>query len=182
MTRSSVPDAGPPDSGRSSGGTAGRDRRAVLGMPSGHPDEESTAAGLYGVIVGAAVMAASHLPRASAVAVAVVVTLTVYWSAERYARLVAGRIHDGRRPSWRHVRQELTRGWQIVTASVLPLLVLVVTALLGAGVTAAVVAALCCSTVLLGVAGWEVGRNGGLTTGERIVSTAVAALFGVGMV
>ena len=60
--------------------------------------EEATAAGIYGVIVSAAVMAASHAPTAVATVVAVLVTLTIYWGAERYSRIVAERIHQGHRP------------------------------------------------------------------------------------
>jgi hypothetical protein len=151
-------------------------------MPSVGHDAESTAAGIYGVIVSAAVMAASHAARVLAVAVATLVTLAIYWSAERYARLVAERIHDGRRPSWRQVRQELSRGWAIVTASILPLVVLLVTSLSGVNLYGAVLAALTCSTVLLCLAGWEIGRDGGLTTRERLISASVAGVFGLGMV
>lgn len=43
----------------------------------------------------------------------------------------------------------------------------------------AVLAALICSTALLCVAGWAVGRDGRLSTGERVVSAAVAGMFGV---
>jgi hypothetical protein len=143
---------------------------------------ETTAAGIYGLIVSAAVMAASHAERAVAVAVAVLFTLVIYWAAERYSRLVAERIHDGRRPSWRQVHEQLTRGWAIVTASTLPLLVLLVMALLGADVYAAVLAALGCSTLLLCLAGWEIGRSGQLSTRERLVSAAVAGVFGISMI
>jgi hypothetical protein len=150
--------------------------------PSAGPDEESTASAIYGVIVSAAVMAASHVASAIAVDVVVLVTLVIYWSAERYARLVAERIHDGRRPTWHEVRRQLTSGWEFVTASALPLVVLTLSTALGVGLSAAILAALACSTVLLGVAGWEIGRDGNLTRGERIASAAVAALFGVAMV
>ena len=151
-------------------------------MPSVGRDEESTASGIYGVIVGAAVMAASHADRILAVAVGVLVTLVVYWTAERYARLVAARIHDERRPDWGQVRHELTHGWEIVSASGIPLVVLVVASALGAQLYAAVLAALVASTVLLCLAGWEVGRDGRLTVRERLVSAGVAGLFGVAMV
>lgn len=144
--------------------------------------KERTAAGIYGVIVSSAVMAASHVNGAVVLAMAVVTTLVVYWAAERYARLVAERIHDGRRPTWSQVRGQLTHGWEIVSASFLPLVVLEVTRLLGASLSAATLAALACSTVLLILAGWEIGRHGQLTTGERLVSAAVAGLFGVGMI
>ena len=144
--------------------------------------EESTAAGISGVIVSAAVMAASHESTALAVSVAVLVTLTIYWGAERYARLVAERIHDGRRPTWQQVRRQLTTGWEMVTASVLPLVVLTAAYQLGAGVDTAVLWALGCSTILLGAAGWQMGRGGQLTGLERVASTAVAGAFGLVMI
>jgi|tagenome__1003787_1003787.scaffolds.fasta_scaffold20683622_2 hypothetical protein len=144
--------------------------------------EESTAAGIYGVIVSAAVMATSHAPSVVRIEAAVWVTLIVYWSAERYARLMAERIHEGHRPSWQHVRRQLTTGWEIVTASALPAVVLVVARLLGVGLTAAVISALVCSTLLLCLAGWEIGRRGRLRLSERLVSAAAAGAFGVAMI
>lgn len=89
-------------------------------------NQEATAAGIYGVIVSSAVMSASHADSVGKVIVAVLITLMVYWGAERYARIVAERIHEGHRPSWSTVRHQLTHGWEIVTASTLPLLVLAV--------------------------------------------------------
>lgn len=140
--------------------------------------EESTAAGIYGIIVSAAVMAASHALSAVAVVLAVLITLVVYWGAERYARIVAGRIHDGRRPDRRELRAQLTTGWEMVSASVVPLAVLIVARGLGAGLTTAVLWALGSSTLLLGLAGWAVGRDGKLTPRERLASAATAAAFG----
>jgi hypothetical protein len=156
-------------------------RRAPLAdsLSARRAREESTAAGIYGVIVGAAVMAASHADSAAAVTVAVLVTLVIYWGAERYARLVAERIHEGRRPTWRQVRVQLTTGWEMVTASALPLAVLGVLYLLGADLDVAVLWALVCSTLLLCLAGWEVGRNGHLSRLERLTSAVVAGLFGL---
>jgi hypothetical protein len=144
--------------------------------------EEGTAAGIYGVIVSAAVMAASHADSAAAVAVAVLVTLVIYWGAERYARLMAERIHEDRRPGWRHVRLQLTTGWEIVTASALPLAVLVILRLLGVDLDDAVIWALACSTLLLCLAGWEIGRLGHLTRVERVASSAVAGAFGAALI
>ena len=51
--------------------------------------------------------------------------------------------------------------------------------LLGAEVRTAVLGALVCSTVLLCVAGWAIGRGGGLSTRERLASTLVAGMFGL---
>ena len=147
-----------------------------------HPTQEATASGLYGIIVGAAVVAASRAGSAVAVDAAVLVTLTVYWAAERYARIVAERIHEGHRPTSRTVRRQLTSGWELVTASVLPLLVMSAARLLGAGLVAAEVAFLVCSTLLLCVAGWRIGAGGRLGPAERLVSTAVAGAFGLAMI
>jgi hypothetical protein len=155
-------------------------RARPTNAPAGTPaTEESTAAAIYGVIVSAAVMASAHADTAFAVVVAVLVTLVIYWGAERYARLVAERIHQGHRPTRAQVRQQLTDGWEMVSASYLPLAVLLVLSLLGVGLFRAVLSALVCSTVLLCIAGWAMGRNGQLTTRERVVSTVVAGLFGM---
>jgi hypothetical protein len=116
------------------------------------------------------------------VVVAVLVTLVIYWAAERYARVIAERIHSGHRPSWPQLRQQLTSGWEMVTASYTPLAVLGVLSLLGVDLFAAVVSALACSTVILGLAGWAMGRRGHLTLPERIVAAVVASLFGVVMI
>lgn len=152
----------------------------ALVRPSDTP--EATAAGIYGVIVSAAVMAATHAPTATAVVAAVLVTLCVYWAAERYALIVAERIHEGHRPSWRIVWRRMTGGWELVTASVLPLLVLVLARVLGAELRTAVLCGLTCSTVVLCGAGWHVGRGGRLTTAERLISSAIAGFFGVGLI
>ncbi|MEV4515312.1 hypothetical protein AB0K00_40940 [Dactylosporangium sp. NPDC049525] len=156
--------------------------------PLGHrlrvtgPTEEGTAAGVYGVIIGAAVMASSHATSAGAVIVAVLVTLVIYWSAERYARLVAQRIHEGRRLTAHEVRSQLSGGWEIVTASAVPVTVLAALNLVGVALRTTVLSALVCSALLLCLAGWEMGRHGQLTRIERLVSAAVAGAFGVVMI
>jgi small-conductance mechanosensitive channel len=141
-------------------------------------DEESTAAGIYGTIISAAVMASSHAPTARAVIAGVAVTLVVYWAAERYARLVAERIHEDKRPTWRQVRRQLGSGWEMVTASALPLIVLAALAVGGASLSAAVFAGLVCSTLLLCLAGWEIGRGTRLSAFERTALVVVAGGFG----
>lgn len=147
-----------------------------------HDTAEGTASGIYGVIVCAAMLVTSHAERAWQEVLAVLITLTIYWAAERYARILAERIHQGRRPTWRTVRHQLTSGWEIVTASTLPLLILVLMRLSGVSLETAEFAALSCTTVLLCAAGWRMGAAGRLTTAERLVSTATAGGFGVAMI
>ncbi|MCA2211474.1 hypothetical protein [Jidongwangia harbinensis] len=149
---------------------------------SAHEVREATAAGIYGIIVNAAVLATSHARTATATAVTVLATLATYWAAERYARILAERIHEGRRPRWDTVRTQLTSGWEMITASLLPLGVLLAVRLTGAALRTAIIAALVCSTVLLCMAGWRVGRHGRLSGPEQVVSAAVAGLFGVAMI
>ncbi|BFU43234.1 hypothetical protein [Krasilnikovia sp. MM14-A1004] len=144
--------------------------------------QEATTAGIYGVIISAAVMAAAHQPTVPATVVAVLVTLVIYWAAERYARIVAERIHVGHRPRWHSLRQQLTGGWEMVTASLFPLLVLMIAYWFGATQRTSIFWALITSTVLLCIAGWRVGRNGRLTTRERLVSSAIAGVFGLTMI
>ena len=158
----------------------GRSVSSRLGLT--HATEEGTAAGIHGVIVSAAVMAASHARSAVALIMVVLVTLAIYWGAERYSRLVAERVHAGHRPSWRRLRFQLTSGWEMVVASAVPLAVLAVLRLFGTSLDRAVFSALVCSTLLLGLAGWQTGRHGQLTGPERLVSTAVAGLFGVALI
>ncbi|MET0414967.1 MAG: hypothetical protein ABW022_02965 [Actinoplanes sp.] len=144
--------------------------------------EEGTAAGIYGLIVSAGVLAAAHAKTTPRLAAAVVITLAVYWAAERYARVVAERIHLGHPPSWPELRRQLATGWELVTVSTLPLLTMLVFALLGARQPMAVLAGLICCTVLLCVAGWRMGDAGRLSTKERLVSTVVAGTFGGAMI
>src|SRR5690348_3354419 len=88
-------------------------------------DPESTAAGVYGIIVSSAVMASSSAATTVGLVANILTTLIVYWAAERYARFVAERIHEGAPPSLDMVRAQLTHGWEMVTATALPLLTLV---------------------------------------------------------
>jgi hypothetical protein len=143
-----------------------------------HEDEESTAAAIHGIVVGAAVMAASHADTAGKVVAGVGVTLFVYWAAERYSRMVAQRIHADRKPTWREAGRQLTEGWEIITASALPLLVVALFSWRGSDVSTAVLAGLVCATVLLCVAGWEIGRGSQLSVLERLALIGVAGGFG----
>ena len=145
-------------------------------------EEARTANGIYGLIVGSGVMAAAQGDAVVRLAVAVLVTLLIYWVAERYAHVMARRIVLGRGLTRSELRRELSHGWELVTASYLPLIVLVGTHLLGAGLTGSVLSALVCSTVLLCLSGWRVGRAAQLALSQRLLSTSIAGAFGVVMI
>jgi hypothetical protein len=141
------------------------------------------AAGIYGAIVTASILAAGggHLPIRALVA-AVVVTLIVYWVAEEYAELLGEQAEGGRLPTWPHIRAALAATWPMVSASFLPLLALVLTWLAGASVPAAANVALAVAIVLLAIHGWSAGRAANLRGRRLFAATSIAALLGLVMI
>ena len=144
--------------------------------------ETRTANGIYGVIVGTGVMAGYTGNTVGRLAIAVLTTLIVYWAAERYAHVVARRIVLRRKLTRTELRREFSDGWEIVTASYLPVLVLVTSSLLGADLFGSVRNALIFSTALLSLSGWRVGRDAELPVWQHVLSMAIAGGFGVVMI
>ena len=144
--------------------------------------EAATASAIYGVIVSSAVMASVHGQSIAQLAVAVLVTLVVYWLAERFSQVMARRIVHAPRLSWPELRRELGSGWELVSASFLPLAVLVGSGLLGATASGAVVAALVCGTALLTAAGWRVGREAEFGLPAQLLTAACTGAFGAAMI
>lgn len=115
-------------------------------------------------------------------AVALLVTLQVYWAAERYAHVMARRIGLGRKQTHAEVLRELSDGWELVTASFLALLVLLGTRFLGADLSDSVLSALSCSSVLLCLVGWRVARGALLGLVQCLSSATFAGAIGVAMI
>ena len=141
------------------------------------------AAGIYGTIVTAAVMAAagSRLPTLE-LETSILVTLLVYWVAEVYAHLLAGQLERGRLPSVRQIRSELTATWTMVSASFLPLLVLLLVRAAGTSAPAAANAGLISALVLLVFYGWSAGRAADLRGARLLFITSIAAVLGLLMI
>ena len=137
---------------------------------------------VYGLIVGSAVLAVAPREGVWRLAGSVLVTLLIYWAAERYSAVMALRIITKRALSRAELRTELSHGWELVGASFLPILVLLLTYALGTGITKAVIAALGCSTAMLCYLGWRVGGQAELGLLKRILSSVVAGAFGVLMI
>jgi len=150
---------------------------ARLGLA--HHTAEQTASGIYGLIVSSGVLAAGAGSSTGTVVLAVLGTLCVYWAAERYAELVAERVHSGQTLGWQRTRRRLASGWEIVAGSAAPLGVLVVFRAAGVGLAVAVDTALTCGVLLLCLAGWEIGRDGRLAVPQRLASAATAGGFGI---
>jgi hypothetical protein len=104
---------------------------------------------IYGTVVGVAAMAtASAHGSLGAVVVTVLVTVAVYWVAERYAEVLAAAVlGPGRRG---RVAEALRQGWPTIEAAYAPLVVLVVVVLLTGRLDSGVVAALAVSTAMVG--------------------------------
>jgi hypothetical protein len=145
-------------------------------------EERATASAIYGIIVSSAVMASAHEQSVLAVAVAVLVTLLIYWAAERFAHVLGQRIVHTPELTASQLRRHLGTGWELVSASFLPLGVMLGSSLLGATVDGAVVAALVCATALLFAAGWRVGREAALSPSARLLSALCSGAFGVAMI
>jgi hypothetical protein len=159
---------------------------AATGTPAGLPGRprgKRRAAGIYGAIITAAIIAAvgGHLPSLALV-VAVVVTLLVYWVAEEYAELLGEQVEGGQLPTWPYIREVLAETWPLVSASYLPLLAVVLARVAGGSTSAAANAGLGVAVVLLAYHGWSAGRASQLRGRQLWGTTSVAIALGLVMV
>ncbi len=141
-----------------------------------------SAAGIYGLIVTASVISVvGPEMRTFPLALAIFVTLLVYWVAEEYGGLVE-HASAGHLPTWAHTRAALRAKWPIVSASYLPLVSLLLARLFGAEPSTAAVITLVVIVVLLTVYGWAAGRSAGLRGLPQFGMTVLAGGFGVLMI
>jgi hypothetical protein len=136
--------------------------------------------GIYGIIISGGVMAATAATKTVAqMTAAVIVTLLVYWAAERYAHVMALLMLRGTALRRTEVWQDLRDGWAVVTASFLPLLVLLGSYALGAAHITSVLIALTFSTGLLTIIGWRIASQARLGFIGRLTSAGAAAGMGL---
>ena len=151
-------------------------------QPSDRDRGRRRAAGIYGSIITAAIIAAaSGLPTA-ALAVSVLVSLLVYWIAEGYAELLGEQAADGKLPTWARIRGVLAGTWPMVSACYLPLVALLLARVAGASALAAANTGLAVAIVTLTVHGWLAGRSARLGGRRLVAATSVAALLGIAMI
>lgn len=141
------------------------------------------AAGIYGAVVTAAVLAAvgDNVPT-WALAATVVITLLVYWAAEEYAELLGEHVASDHLPTWPQIRAELAATWPMVSASYAPLLALVLARVAGAPTLGAVNIGLAVAVALLVYHGWSAGRAAHLHGRALLATTSVAAALGLAMI
>ena len=140
------------------------------------------AAGIYGSIITAAIIAAASGLSTAALALSVLVTLVVYWLAEGYAQLLGEHTAAGKLPNWAHIRDALGGTWPMVSSCYLPLVALLIARAAGASPVAAANTGLAVAIVILSVHGWLAGRSARLSGWKLAVATSVAALLGIAMI
>jgi hypothetical protein len=139
---------------------------------------EDMAPGIYGTVISASVLAAvDETEPIWTVVVTVMVTVLVYWLAERYSVLLA--VHMRGSGATVAASRVLRQGWRMVEASYTPVLVLVLAWALGASVAAAITASLYYTTGLLIALGWLAGRRNGQTGWALIRTMAFVGALGV---
>jgi predicted membrane protein len=151
--------------------------------PSVKTSGRHRAAGIYGAIVTAAIIAANGGELSTiALVIAVVVTLLVYWVAEEYAEVLGEQAEGARLPTWARIRSMLAGTWPMVSASYVPLLGLVLARVAGSSALVAANTGLALAIVLLTIHGWSASRAARLRGRQLVLSTSVAAALGIVMI
>jgi len=141
------------------------------------------AAGIYGSIITAAILAAGGgLLPTDALVIAVVVELIVYWLAEEYAEILGEQAVAGVVPTWQAIGEALASTWPMVTASAAPLAAVVLARVAGASALTAANAGLVVAIVSLMVHGWLAARAAQLRGWPLTVATSIAVGLGLVMI
>jgi len=136
------------------------------------------AANIYGTIITASVLAAGgNVLSTAALEGTVLVTLIVYWLAEQYAELIGAHTRAGHLPHAAQVTHSLRTTWPMVSASFLPLVVLLLARLFGASEFVAAEIALAVAVGLLIVHGYSMGRAAGLRGMRLALVTSTAGVL-----
>jgi hypothetical protein len=149
-------------------------RRDPLGLRAGG---EGT---ITGTVVCAAAIAytAGHSDSVWDITLAIVGTVLVYWVAHLHAITIGSALTHRHHP-FAAIRHGLRETWPILGASIVPVAVLLVTALLGAELSTSAWLALVTTIVLLTAYSYLAGLRGGLDRWGRIAAATAGA--GVGL-
>jgi hypothetical protein len=149
-------------------------RRDPLGLVSGGEGA------ITGTVVCAAVIAyaGGHVDSTAQLCLAILGTVLVYWLAHLHAVTLGSSLTHRHHPlaAFEHALAETA---PIVGASVVPMVVLVVSRLAGAELKTAAWIALIVTIGLLTVYSYLAGARGGLDLGGRIASAAAGAGIGI---
>jgi hypothetical protein len=150
------------------------ERRDPLGLVTGGEGA------ITGTVVCAAAIAygAGHLDSTAQLCAAILGTVLVYWLAHLHAITVGSSLTHRHHPvvAFRHA---VAATAPILGASILPLVVLLLSRLFGAELRQAAWAALVATVALLAVYSYLAGARGGLGLGGRIASACAGAALGI---
>lgn len=126
-------------------------------------------------------MAASLHGTLGQVVIIVVATLLVYWATERYSEVLASGVY-GPAPDRSRIAEALRGGWPMLQSAYAPVIALLVTSALGAGLRAAVLVALGLSTAMLAGLGYEAARRSGAPHAAALGWAGGTALLGIAVI
>ncbi|MGH3458090.1 hypothetical protein [Aeromicrobium sp.] len=149
-------------------------RRDPLGLVTGGEGM------ITGTVVSAAVIAygGNTIDSIAKLTAAILGTVAVYWLAHLHAVTIGSSLTHRHHPL-KAMRRALAETWPIAGASVMPVVVLLVSALLGADLRTAAWTALLATIALLTAYSYLAGARGGLDTWGRIASAAAGAALGI---
>ena len=133
------------------------------------------------VVTGAVFASAGGQLKTLPLAIAVIVTLVVYWLAEEYAE-VGEHASAGRLPSRAQIQAALAEKWPMVTASYVPLAMLLGARVLGATPMHAAYFALGVTVVLLRTTAGRPAGHRACAAGPCSSMTAAAGSLGLVMI
>jgi hypothetical protein len=145
--------------------------------------QHAVAAGIYGLVVTASVMAtAGERGSVVRVAISVVVAVVVYWIAEVYSDVLAHHLVERHHVTLDDLRVLLRERAMLVEASAVPLVVAILVRVVGAGVDVAVTSGLVTATVLLACLGWTAAARAGSARRVCVLAAVVTGCFGLVMI
>lgn len=143
-------------------------------------NQRKTSSEIYGLIVCGAVLATgSYYKEHLELALALLVTLGVYWAAETYAHVLAVLSERPGRLSRAEFGRIARTGLPMIGASFIPLMALLAAWALGADVVDSARFGLLVTTWMLFVVGWLTGRRSGFSGWRQVAATLLPGLLGL---
>ena len=153
-------------------------------IPRWHPLRRSVrgnvGGAIYGLILGASIIAASSQKNgdvAGLVDLYLIVTLVVFWAAHVYSHVLGKWIEDRNTPTWDLIRREMIFEWPMVSAPLVPALILLLAVFDLIRDRVAIDLALTVALAELTLTVVYAARAAGANTRETVVSAVVAIAF-----
>ena len=136
---------------------------------------------LYGAVVTGAIMALASGSEDDAVTVgrSVLEVLLVFWAAHVYTRVIADRLLEPGAPFGHRLREALHHELAVLEGGVPALVAFAIATFAGASTNTASNVALDVTVVMLGSAGYVIGRDSGATGRALVLEVAAAAGLGL---